>query len=132
MRKFKLFFYPIYLIVAFLVVYYAIDVISNLDLYKEKITLEEFSFYTTKVPVYVMSAFIFLVLLMLTELVAENLQIMTLKRKVKKAEEEVLKYKARLYDRSQGEEEEDDDDEEEEQPKLPQFDLGNDDDDDDD
>lgn len=117
-----------------MVLYFAIDIIRNLDLYKEKITFDKFSFYITDVPVYVMSAFIFLVMLMLVELVAENFQIITLKKKVKKAEEEVLKYKARLYDRSQGEEDEEDEeeaDQEEEKAKLPQFDLGDADDDDD-
>ena len=130
MRKFKLFFYPIYLIAAFLVLYYSVDILANMESYKEKIDM---TFALRKLPVYSMSAFILLSVLMLVELVAENFQIINLKRKVKKAEEEVLKYKARLYDKSQGEDaEEDDDEEEESEPaKLPQFDLGDDDDDDD-
>ncbi|HCX22589.1 MAG: hypothetical protein CMB80_06930 [Flammeovirgaceae bacterium] len=130
MRKFKLFFYPIYMIAAFLVLYYSVDILANMESYKEKIDM---TFALRKLPVYSMSAFILLSVLMLVELVAENFQIINLKRKVKKAEEEVLKYKARLYDKSQGEDaEEDDDEEEESEPaKLPQFDLGDDDDDDD-
>ncbi|MBR08846.1 MAG: hypothetical protein CMP48_14355 [Rickettsiales bacterium] len=130
MRKFKLFFYPIYLIAAFLVLYYSVDILANMESYKEKIDM---TFALRKLPVYSMSAFILLSVLMLVELVAENFQIINLKRKVKKAEEEVLKYKARLYDKSQGEdaEEDDDEDEESEPAKLPQFDLGDDDDDDD-
>ena len=130
MRKFKLFFYPIYMIAAFLVLYYSVDILANMESYKEKIDM---TFALRKLPVYSMSAFILLSVLMLVELVAENFQIINLKRKVKKAEEEVLKYKARLYDKSQGEdaEEDDDEDEESEPAKLPQFDLGDDDDDDD-
>ncbi len=130
MRKFKLFFYPIYLIAAFLVLYYSVDIMSNMESYKEKIDM---TFALRKLPVYTMSAFIILSVLMIVELAAENFQIISLKRRVKKAEEEVLKYKAKLYDKSQGEDDEEDDDEEEddEKPQLPQFDLGDDDDEDD-
>ena len=118
------------MIAAFLVLYYSVDILANMESYKEKIDM---TFALRKLPVYSMSAFILLSVLMLVELVAENFQIINLKRKVKKAEEEVLKYKARLYDKSQGEdaEEDDDEDEESEPAKLPQFDLGDDDDDDD-
>lgn len=129
MRKFKLFFYPIYLIAAFLVLYYSVDILTNMESYKEKIDM---TFALRKLPVYTMSAFVILSVLMLVEMVAENFQIINLKRKVKKAEEEVLKYKAKLYDQSQGEaiDNDDVDDDEEEKPKLPPFDLGDDDDDD--
>lgn len=101
MRKFKLFFYPIYLITALVVVYFSFDILVNLDAYKEDITLEDFTFYTKKVPVYITSAFIFIGLLMLVEIVSENLQIMRLKSRLKKAEEETTKYKAKLFDQSE-------------------------------
>ncbi len=130
MRKFKLFFYPIYLIAAILVLYFSLDVLFNLESYKEKMDM---TFALRKLPVYLMSAFIFLGLLMLVEVVTENYQLIALKRKVKKAEEEVLKYKARLYDKSQGfdaTDEEDESHEEELPPHLPTFDLGEDDKDD--
>lgn len=126
MRKFKLFFYPVYLIAAFLVLYYSIDILANMESYKERIDM---TFALRKLPVYLMTAFILLSLLMLVELVTENFTIISLKRRVKKAEEEVLRYKAKLYDQSQGE---DDDDEEEndDKPKSLDFDLGDDDDED--
>lgn len=127
MRKFKLFFYPIYLIAAFLVLYYSVDILTNMESYKERIDM---TFALRKLPVYLMTAFILLSLLMLIELVVENFQLISLKRRVKRAEEEVLKYKAKLYDKSQGEED-DDEEEDEQKPKLPEFDLGDDDDDDD-
>ncbi|WP_421874552.1 hypothetical protein [Marinoscillum sp.] len=127
MRKFKLFFYPIYLIAAFLVLYYSVDILTNMESYKERIDM---TFALRKLPVYLMTAFILLSLLMLIELVVENFQLISLKRRVKRAEEEVLKYKAKLYDKSQGEED-DDEGEEEQKPRLPEFDLGDDDDDDD-
>lgn len=127
MRKFKLFFYPIYLIAAFLVLYYSVDILTNMESYKERIDM---TFALRKLPVYLMTAFILLSLLMLIELVVENFQLISLKRRVKRAEEEVLKYKAKLYDKSQGEVD-DDEEEDEQKPKLPEFDLGDDDDDDD-
>ena len=121
MRKFKLFFYPVYLIAIFLVLYFSMDILAHMDNYKEKIDM---TFALRKLPVYLMSAFILLGVLMLVELIAENVQILDLKSRVKKAEEEVLKYKAKLYDQSQ---EAGDDDEESESFKI---DLGDDDDDD--
>jgi hypothetical protein len=127
MRKFKLFFYPIYLIAAFLVLYYSIDILANMESYKERIDM---TFALRKLPVYLMTAFILLSLLMLVELVAENFQIISLKRKVKKAEEEVLRYKAKLYDQSQGDEDDEDEDEDDDKPKSLDFDLGDDDDED--
>ncbi|VXD18609.1 hypothetical protein [Marinoscillum sp. 108] len=121
MRKFKLFFYPVYLIAIFLVLYFSMDILAHMDNYKEKIDM---TFALRKLPVYLMSAFILLGVLMLVELIAENVQILDLKSRVKKAEEEVLKYKAKLYDQSQ---EAGDDEEESESFKI---DLGDDDDDD--
>ncbi len=37
MRKFKAFFYPIYLVIAFVVLYFSIDILANMDFYKEKV-----------------------------------------------------------------------------------------------
>ncbi len=102
MRKFKLIFYPIYLIAAFAVLYFSSDFLINMDTYKENIhPFEDLKYYTTTIPTYTLSAFIFLSLLMLVELVAENFQIINLRRRVKKAEEETMKYKARLFDQSE-------------------------------
>ncbi len=125
MRKFKLFFYPVYLIAAFLVLYYSIDILANMESYKERIDM---TFALRKLPVYLMTAFILLSLLMLVELVTENFTIISLKRRVKKAEEEVLRYKAKLYDQSQGEDDDDDEEENDDKPKSLDFDLGDDDD----
>ncbi len=59
---------------------------------------------------------------MVTELVAENFHLLNLRRKVRHAEEEVLKLKAKLYDRTEqasdedeepeGNEDQDDEDDE--------------------
>lgn len=60
------------------------------------------TFAMRKLPVYLMSTFVALCVLMLVELVVENFHIINLKRKARKAEEEVLRLKAKLYDDSQG------------------------------
>ena len=109
MRKFKLFFYPLYLIAAFGVLYFGIDILNNMDAYKERLDM---TFALRKLPIYLMGTFIVLSLMMIIELALENFQIISLKRQLKKANEEVLKYKAKLYDQSQAEEEEDDGEEE--------------------
>ena len=101
MRKFKLFFYPLYLIAAFGVLYFGIDILNNMDSYKERLDM---TFALRKLPIYLMATFIVLSLMMLVELALENFQIMSLKRQLKKANEDVLKYKAKLYDQTQEEE----------------------------
>lgn len=98
MRKFKLFFYPIYLVAIFVVLYYSIDILNNMDAYKEKLDM---TFAMRQLPRYLMLSFIVLCVLMLIELVAENFHIINLKRKARNAEKEVLRLKARLYDESQ-------------------------------
>ncbi|MEP2608707.1 MAG: hypothetical protein ABJH57_02670, partial [Cyclobacteriaceae bacterium] len=97
MRKFKLFFYPIYIIITLVVLYFSVDIMVNIEEYKADITFSDLK----KAPVYLLSLFIFLCLFMLTELVVENTHIISLKNKVKQAEQEVLSLKARLYDKSQ-------------------------------
>lgn len=98
MRSFKAIFYPIYLIVALTAIYFGFDFLIGPGNDKESITQEGFSFYEN---VYVSISFIVLGCLMLVEIISENLQIGKLKNKFKKAEEEALKYKARLFDLSE-------------------------------
>lgn len=109
MRKFKLFFYPIYLIVAFVVLYYSIDILANMDLYKEKV---DFAMLRT-LPEYLLYLLLAVSLLMITELAVENWHILSLRRRVRQAEEDLLKLKAKLFDRSQeyspGDDDEEDD-----------------------
>lgn len=100
MRTFKVTFYAIYLLSASLVIYYGVDVLTNLDTYKETVDI---TFALKKLPVYTMSAFIFLGVIMIVAFVWGAWQIFNLTRKLRKANEEVLKYKARLYDRAESE-----------------------------
>lgn len=111
MKKFKVFFYPFYLIIAFLVLYYSIDILANMDAYKEKVDFSTLR----KLPEYLLYLLLIVSVLMITEIISENVHILNLKKKVKKAEEEVLKLKARIYDRSVEEDDLEDTDSDEEE-----------------
>ena len=97
MRKFKLFFYPVYLIIAFLVLYYSIDILANMDAYKERVDFT----MLRKLPQYLLYLLLIVSILMIVELVSENFHLLKLRRKVRQSEREVLELKARLYDRGQ-------------------------------
>jgi|GEM_PF-1180329 len=107
MKKFKLIFYPIYIVAVLLVIIFGLEILFNMETYKEKFYSNLFSqsgsnLWSLKyIPYYLMGIFLFLGSLMSVEWIIENFQIMDLRRKLKKAEEEVLQYKAKLYDRSQ-------------------------------
>jgi len=121
MKKFKIFFYPIYLLIAIVALYYSIDILSNQQEYMERIN----DFATLrKLPQYLLTIVLIVSLLMLIELLVENIHLFRLRKKVAQAEEELLKLKAKLYDQSgstsqnalaepEGKEEESDDDEQE-------------------
>ncbi|MFY0600981.1 MAG: hypothetical protein JXR03_15000 [Cyclobacteriaceae bacterium] len=98
MRKFKIFFYPIYIIFALVILYFSIDIMINLDTYKEKIPM---NMIFRDIPMYLLSLFLFVSLMMLVGIIVENSHIVSLKKKLSNAEKEVLTLKAKLYDRSQ-------------------------------
>jgi len=94
MKKFKLFFYPIFLITAVVVMYFSLDIIINMDDYLDKMDFATLR----KLPNYALAGFLFISVLMLVEFGIENFQIITLRRKAKEANKEVLSLKAKLYD----------------------------------
>ncbi len=97
MKKFKIFFYPIYLLIAVVALYYSIDILSNQQEYMEKVN----DFATLrKLPQYLLTVVLIVSLLMLIELIVENVHLYRLRKKVANAEEELLKLKAKLYDQS--------------------------------
>ncbi len=97
MKKFKIFFYPIYLLIAIVALYYSIDILANQQEYMEKVT----DFATLrKLPQYLLTVVLIISLLMLIELLVENVHLFRLRKKVSGAEEELLKLKAKLYDQS--------------------------------
>jgi hypothetical protein len=97
MKKFKLFFYPIFLITAVLVLYFSLDIIINMDDYLDKIDFATLR----KLPNYALGGFVFIAVLMLAEFTLENLQMIQLRKKVKEAEKEVINLKAKLYDQNE-------------------------------
>jgi hypothetical protein len=97
MRKFKLFFYPVYLIIALLVLYYSIDILANMDAYKEKVDFT----MLRKLPQYLLYLLLVVSIFMIAEFITENFHLLTLRRKVRQKERDLLELKARLYDRGQ-------------------------------
>lgn len=110
MKKFKLFFYPIYLIFALGMIYFSFDGLLDMEpmltWFNEKFTLEN-------QPIWIMSFLLFLGVLMVTEMIIENIQINRVKEEIPELEDEIVKLKAKLYDQSQGDDEDDGDDEDE-------------------
>ncbi len=96
MKKFKLIFYPIYIIVIGIVFYYSIDMLSNMDEYLSRLFKS-----ISQVPKYTLSIFLTLGSLMIIEITLENIHIVSLIKRAQKAEKEVLVLKAKLYDASQ-------------------------------
>jgi len=97
MKKFKLFFYPIFLITALAVMYFSLDIIINMDAYLDKIDFATLR----KLPNYALGGFLFISIMMLAEFALENFQIISLRKKVKEAEKELINLKAKLYDQNE-------------------------------
>ena len=112
MKKFKRIFYPIYLILTVWMIYFSIDSMMNLE--ETRAWFDE-KFSAEKGPFWVIFLYLFMSLLMLVEIVAENIQIRQLKNEIPDLEEEIIRLKAKLFDKGEGvesEEEEDLDDDE--------------------
>jgi len=105
MKKFKLFFYPIYLIFALGMIYLSFDSLLNMEQtlawFYEKFSLEN-------QPYWIMVLFLFLAVLMIVEMIAENIQINRIKEEIPDLEDEIIRLKAKLYDQSEGEDDDDD------------------------
>lgn len=111
MKKFKRIFYPIYLIFALGMVYFSIDSLLNME--------STLTWYAEKFPesggaYWIMILFLILTVLMITELIVENIHLKNVKEEIPELEDEIVRLKAKLYDKSEGEDDGDDDDEEEE------------------
>ena len=59
-------------------------------------------------PYWVMAFFLFLAILMVTEMIAENIQISRIKEEIPDLEDEIVRLKAKLYDQSEGDDEDED------------------------
>ncbi len=97
MKKFKLVFYPIYVLAALLIIYFSIDIMSNKEAYLAKMPIDKN--YNTFAN-YALAIFLVASLLMLIEIVIENIQLIKLRKMYKKEKEAHLNLKAQLYDES--------------------------------
>ena len=94
--------------------YFAIDVLMNTEQYLSKIKLSSY----IKFPRYVMIAFLVIALLMIIEFILERFTVYQAKEGIGELENEIIRLKAKLYDKSEVDTEElelDSEDEEEDE-----------------
>ncbi len=99
MKRFKLIFHIIYVIIALAVLYFSIDVLMNTEQYLSKIKLSSY----IRFPRYIMIVFLILSIVMITEFVLERFNTYKIKEGIGDLEDEVISLKAKLYDQSQQE-----------------------------
>ena len=103
MKRFKTFFYPIYIVVIVLVLLIALNIYDALELFKRWGWFKYFS----DLPFMARDLLVFLAALMSIELIIENISIFGSRGKHRSLEQEIIELKAKLYDKSQEEQEED-------------------------
>lgn len=99
MKRFKLIFHIVYVVIALVIMYFSVDIMLNTEQYLSKIKLSSY----IKFPRYVMGLFLFLSILMMIEYVMQQLRIRNIKGGVEELESEIIDLKAKLYDKSQSE-----------------------------
>lgn len=110
MKRFKLIFHICFVIIALVVMYFSIDVLINTEAYLSKIKLSSY----IKFPRYVMIAFLIISLMMIIEFILERFHVYQVKDGIEEMENEIVRLKAKLYDKVEagGDEEEDGEEEE--------------------
>lgn len=99
MRRFKLIFQILYVLVFLTILYFSVDILMNTESYLSKIKLSSY----IKFPKYVMGLFLLVSILMAVEYVMQQVRIYKLKGKIGSLESEVTDLKAKLYDQSREE-----------------------------
>ncbi len=107
MKKFKRIFYPIYLIFALGMGYFSIDSLLNMQ---STLTWYAEKFPENGGPYWVMILFLILALLMITEMIVENIHLKNVKEEIPELEDEIVRLKAKLYDKSEEDEDNEDED----------------------
>ncbi len=97
MRRFKLIFHILYVIIAIMIMYFSVDILLNTEQYLSKIKLSSY----IKFPRYVMGLFLFISILMMVEFVMQQLRIHNIKGGIDDLKAEIVELKAKLYDKSQ-------------------------------
>lgn len=112
MKRFKLIFHICFVIIALTVLYFSIDVLVNTEAYLSKIKLSSY----IKFPKYVMIAFLVIAILMIVEFVLERFHAYQIKDGIEEMENEIVRLKAKLFDKAEadgGDDEEEEEGEEE-------------------
>ena len=97
MKRFKLIFHIVYILITVVVMYFAIDILMNTEEYLSRVKLSAY----IKFPKYVMGIFLFISILMITEYIMQQLRIRNIKEGIGDLENEVKELKAKLYDKGQ-------------------------------
>ncbi len=111
MKKFKTFFYPIYVIVIIMVLMISFNIYDSLELFKRWGWFKYFS----DLPFMIRNLMVFLTFLMAIEIVIENISLLQTRSRNRSLEREVVDLKAKLYDKAQGEEEDEEEGEDDEE-----------------
>lgn len=98
MKRFKLIFHGIYILITLALIYFSMDILMNTEAYLSKIKLSSY----IKFPKYVMSLFLFISILMAVEYVMQQLRIHKIKQGIDELKDEIVDLKAKLYDKGQG------------------------------
>jgi len=98
MKRFKLVFHIIYVIITLVVMYFSIDILMNTEAYLSKVKLSSY----IKFPKYIMGLFLFISILMIIEFVLQQMAIYKVKGGMEDLEKEIVELKAKLYDKGQG------------------------------
>jgi len=97
MKRFKLIFHILYILIAIAILYFSIDILMNTQAYLSKIKLSSY----IKFPKYIMGVFLFISILMITEFILQQVAVYQAKGNVEDLEKEILSLKAKLYDKGQ-------------------------------
>lgn len=98
MKRFKLIFHIVYILITLIVLCFSIDILMHTEEYLSKVKLSAY----IRFPKYVMGIFLFISILMLTEYIMQQLRIRNIKEGIEDLQEEVKELKAKLYDKGQG------------------------------
>ena len=99
MKRFKIIFHIVYILITLVVMYFTIDILMNTEAYLSKVKLSAY----IKFPKYIMGIFLFLSVLMIVEYVMQQLRIRNIKSNIEGLENQVKELKAKLYDQGQTE-----------------------------
>lgn len=97
MKRFKLIFHIIYILITLVVMYFSIDILMNTEEYLSKVKLSAY----IKFPKYIMGIFLFMSVLMIVEFILRIMSLQNVRGQVGNLEKEVMELKAKLYDKGQ-------------------------------